>query len=43
MVQDTGFGNEVYQALSTRGEILMYGKEEQTEDMEVSTTREGEE
>lgn len=37
MVQDTGFGSEVYKALSYDGTVLMYGKEEvQSDHIDVS-------
>lgn len=29
MVQDTGFGSEVYKAVGKDGQVLMFGKEEE--------------
>jgi len=36
MVQDTGFGSEVYKAISKKGDVLMFGKEEEGGDSDVS-------
>ena len=37
MVQDTGFGSEVYKALGKNGQVLMFGKEEEGGEVEVSS------
>lgn len=41
MVQDTGFGSEVYKALGAKGEVLVYGIEEESGENEVSNAWEG--
>ncbi|ORY61928.1 mini-chromosome maintenance replisome factor-domain-containing protein [Leucosporidium creatinivorum] len=37
MVQDTGFGSEVYKALGKNGDVLMFGKEEEGGDSDVAS------
>ena len=41
MIQDTGFGSEVYKALGAKGEVLVYGIEEESGENEVSNAWEG--